>query len=309
MGRFETLSNALRPVMDAVSGFFDQYNLPTTDRVLVGVSGGKDSIALLLTLREIGFRVIPAVVDLGYAAFDARAIEAVLAELSFDPVVLNATLKTETSVVTQLAALNSPSQVDFVPCGMCSMLKRRLLLELAHERVATLISFGHHQHDFMATMLKDYFVRKYYEMHVEYEREKFRTFICNAAIDVEELDELISAGHVSTMARVLQWDEVKLIRPLALVCELLIAEIVNNLKIRTFGSGCSHALLVNGVGQESKRELVHAELLERARKKRLPNLALLLEKCLDKSGRPKANPRSIRKVLLPGFDSLGCIHV
>ncbi len=88
---------------------FDTYE--TQDRVLVGLTGSRDSSAVVRILQQQGFAVVSAVVKLSDAPEEAetvKAAKAAAAKLGIECVTLNASALTEveqTSTVAQLDAL------------------------------------------------------------------------------------------------------------------------------------------------------------------------------------------------------------
>ena len=126
-----------------------QYGLiEDGDRILIGLSGGKDSLALLELLAERSriykpkFSVVAAHVvmkniayesDLGYlkAFAEERGVPFVCEETSFDP--------------------STDSRKS--PCFLCSWNRRKALFTLAKEHGCNKIALGHHMDDILETLL------------------------------------------------------------------------------------------------------------------------------------------------------------
>ncbi len=124
------------------------------DRVLVAVSGGKDSTIMLLLLEEIrrrapfSFEIEPVILDQKQPGFDAARYSAWLAERGF---ALRIIEQDTYSVVTSLTAPGKSY------CGLCSRLRRGALYSFAHAEGFTKIALGHHREDFNETLLLNLF--------------------------------------------------------------------------------------------------------------------------------------------------------
>ena len=120
------------------------------DRVMVGVSGGKDSYTLLYLLREIqkrvpfDFKVIAVNLDQGHPGFPADMLRGWFEAQGYEHRMVH---KDTLSIVK-----------DKVPegktyCSMCSRLRRGILYQVAHELGATKIALGHHRDDIIETLM------------------------------------------------------------------------------------------------------------------------------------------------------------
>ncbi|MBN2438162.1 MAG: tRNA 2-thiocytidine(32) synthetase TtcA [Deltaproteobacteria bacterium] len=124
------------------------------DRVLVGVSGGMDSMALLDLLNTPmihvpSFSLTAVHIDPGFDpdGFGSRIIAAHLKEGGYDAVVVR-------SDIGPLAH----SEVNRKnPCFLCSRLRRKRIFEIAAERGCNKIAFAHHRDDIIETLLINLF--------------------------------------------------------------------------------------------------------------------------------------------------------
>ncbi len=120
------------------------------DRIAVGVSGGKDSVALLYALAKLReffparFEVCAISVDLGFEAGDM-----------FAPVLeLSRELEIEHRVVkTQIADIIFKERKEKNPCALCSKLRRGALIGEASEMRANKVALGHHLDDAVETFM------------------------------------------------------------------------------------------------------------------------------------------------------------
>jgi len=123
------------------------------DRILVGVSGGKDSLTLLHLLHERGKRVpihyelMAVYIDLG---FDSGRTE--ILKKFFETKGLPYYI--EFTDIGRRA--NSPENREN-PCFLCSWERRKCLFHLAHRFKCNKIALGHHQDDIIETLLLNIF--------------------------------------------------------------------------------------------------------------------------------------------------------
>lgn len=119
------------------------------DRVLVGVSGGKDSIALLRVLdllrrrSPVRYTLVAGTLDQGYAGFDPEPLRAWFLANGY-----------EHRIVRQDAHdLEGKMASGITLCAFCSRQRRGFLYALASEVGATKIALGHHADDLVETLL------------------------------------------------------------------------------------------------------------------------------------------------------------
>ncbi|MEN6489076.1 MAG: ATP-binding protein [Smithella sp.] len=124
------------------------------DRLLIGVSGGADSFALLDLLDSPmifvpGFYFIAVNIDIGfdpdYIAYNQ--LEKYLQENNY-PYVLE---KTDIGLLAH-SEYNKKN-----PCFLCSRLRRKRIFEIAEEKGCNKIAFAHHQDDIIETLLLNMF--------------------------------------------------------------------------------------------------------------------------------------------------------
>jgi tRNA 2-thiocytidine biosynthesis protein TtcA len=137
----------LRAVGQAVHDF---ELLAEGDKVLVAVSGGKDSLTLLhllSRLRErapVSFELVAVNLDQGQPGFPAHVLEAHLASTGVPYRML---VKDTYSVVKRLVPEGKTT------CPVCSRLRRGILYNAAVELGCTKIALGHHRDDLVETLL------------------------------------------------------------------------------------------------------------------------------------------------------------
>lgn len=124
------------------------------DRVMVGLSGGKDSWALLQTLdllrarAPIDFTLVSVNVDSGYKDYKHGAIAEACRARGWE-------LRIEHTTIGEV--MDDILDAGDTPCALCARLRRGVLYRLAEEVGATKIALGHHLDDFVETLLLNIF--------------------------------------------------------------------------------------------------------------------------------------------------------
>ena len=124
------------------------------DRVMVGLSGGKDSWALMQLLdalrrrAPIDFSLIAVNVDSGYRDYKHDTIARTCAERGWE-------LRIEHTSIGEI--IDEKLDPDATPCSLCARLRRGVLYRIASEVGATKIALGHHADDFIETLLLNLF--------------------------------------------------------------------------------------------------------------------------------------------------------
>lgn len=145
-------SEKIRKTM--VQAIADYNMLAANDRILVAVSGGKDSTVMLLLLEEIRkrspfpFTYEALLVDQKQPGFNVTAYKDWLASQGFSLTVLE---EDTYSVVIEKTEKGKSY------CGLCSRLRRGILYTYAHKHGFTKIALGHHRDDLNATILMNMF--------------------------------------------------------------------------------------------------------------------------------------------------------
>ena len=127
----------------------EDYNMiQSGDRIGVGVSGGKDSLALLAFLAELRkynskpFELEAITVDMGLG-MDYSGIESLCRQLNV-PFVL---------VKTQIGPIIFDHRKEKNPCSMCSKMRRGALNQALLDRGLSKLALGHHYDDAVETFM------------------------------------------------------------------------------------------------------------------------------------------------------------
>jgi tRNA 2-thiocytidine biosynthesis protein TtcA len=132
-----------------------EYNLiEDGDRVMVGLSGGKDSWALIQMLdvlrrrAPIDFSVIAVTVDSGYNGYRHDLISRTCEQRGWEYRIEHTEIGETIEDILDASA---------TPCSLCARLRRGVLYRIAKDVRATKIALGHHLDDFIETLLLNLF--------------------------------------------------------------------------------------------------------------------------------------------------------
>jgi len=132
----------------------DHEMIQDGDRIMVGLSGGKDSWALIQILdvlrqrAPLDFSIIAVNVDSGYKEYKHDLIARTCAERGWE-------LRIEHTDIGEV--IEDILEADDTPCSLCARLRRGVLYRVAKEVGATKIALGHHMDDFIETLLLNLF--------------------------------------------------------------------------------------------------------------------------------------------------------
>jgi tRNA 2-thiocytidine biosynthesis protein TtcA len=124
------------------------------DRVMVGLSGGKDSWALIQILdvlrqrAPIRFSLVAVNVDSGYEGYQHKAVAEACVARGWE-------FYSEHTSIGQV--IDDKLESDDTPCSLCARLRRGVLYRMARQVGATKIALGHHLDDFVETLLLNLF--------------------------------------------------------------------------------------------------------------------------------------------------------
>ncbi len=143
-----------RRLLSFVRRAVDDYGMIAPgDRVAVGISGGKDSLALLCGLAalrrfyEHPFELVALTVDMGFPESDYSEIEALCRALEVPYHVKK----------TDIATIIFDIRKEKNPCSLCAKMRRGVLHGTAKELGCNKVALGHHFDDVVETFLLNLF--------------------------------------------------------------------------------------------------------------------------------------------------------
>lgn len=130
-------------------GVDDYRMIEAGDRVAVGVSGGKDSVALLCSLAHLRsfyprkFELIAITLDLGFPDMDFSPVAELCAKLDVP----------YTLIKTDIREIVFDIRREENPCSLCAKMRRGALNNAIKEQGATRLALGHHSDDAIETFM------------------------------------------------------------------------------------------------------------------------------------------------------------
>lgn len=124
------------------------------DKILIGISGGKDSYTLLHVLESlrkrapIDFELFPVTVDSGFPGFRKEIIEEHLKKQGFNYLIK------KTNCYQIIEEKRDPGSSY---CSFCARLRRGVIYSIADKLGCNKIALGHHLDDFIETLLLNQF--------------------------------------------------------------------------------------------------------------------------------------------------------
>lgn len=146
------LENDLLHDMGRAIADFDLIH--SNDRIMVAVSGGKDSYALLLLLEAIRqrapipFQLVAVHLDQAQPGHDPTPLKNWLELQGFEHVIVR---EDTYKIVRETVPAGR------TPCSMCARLRRAILYRIADELHCNKVALGHHREDALETLLLNLF--------------------------------------------------------------------------------------------------------------------------------------------------------
>lgn len=128
----------------------DDYQLiEKGDRIAIGISGGKDSLAMLYALCGLrrfypkSFEIHAITIDLGHKGFDTLPLQELCEQLKVPYTVVH----------TEIANIIFDERKEKNPCSLCAKMRKGALNEAIKKENCNKVAYAHHKDDIIETML------------------------------------------------------------------------------------------------------------------------------------------------------------
>ncbi len=142
---------AIRTILACIRHADEKYNLINHgDKIVIGISGGKDSIALFYALSlyakfsHTNFEIQPVILDLGFEGFDSTGLSNYISSLGYQLIVHDAK--------EVYPILKAHQQGSHLPCSICSRMKKASINAVAKKLGYNKVAFAHHSDDAIETL-------------------------------------------------------------------------------------------------------------------------------------------------------------
>ncbi|MGI6734910.1 MAG: GNAT family N-acetyltransferase [Bacilli bacterium] len=186
----------------------EMFNLiQNDDKIVIGISGGKDSIVLFEALRTYNryskkkFTLYPVILDLGFVGFDASTYLSFFKERDYELII------SDSRDISKILHMQKEKQnLPKLPCSICARMKKAAINEVAQKIGANKVAFAHHIDDALETLFMN----------------------------------MISGGRIATFSPQMYLERAKItfIRPLILVNEKLITRVQKDLNLPLLPFNC-----------------------------------------------------------------------
>ncbi len=146
--------NEMKRLLSFVRRAVDDYGMiEDGDRIAVGVSGGKDSLALLVALAELRrfypkkFEVFAVTADMGFEGSDFSPVKDFCDSINVEYKI----------VKTDIAKIIFDVRKEASPCSLCAKMRRGCLHAAAQELGCNKVALGHHYDDAIETFMMNLF--------------------------------------------------------------------------------------------------------------------------------------------------------
>lgn len=141
-----TLQKLLSKVRSAID---DYHMIEEGDRIAIGVSGGKDSIALLYALSHLkkfypkSFELYAVTIDLGFDNMNYDSIKELCKELQIQYI----------KIPTEIAKIVFEIRKEKNPCSLCAKMRKGAFKHAIDHLKCNKIAYAHHKDDVVETMM------------------------------------------------------------------------------------------------------------------------------------------------------------
>ena len=146
--KYEVQCMKLQQMMSVTRQAIDDFNMiEPKDRIAIGISGGKDSLALLHTLSglqryyPIPFELVAISVNLGFKDFELSGVQKLCDSLHIPFY----------EIKTEIGKIVFDERKEKNPCSLCAKMRKGALNQEAKRLGCTKVAYAHHKDDFIET--------------------------------------------------------------------------------------------------------------------------------------------------------------
>jgi len=140
----------MQKILGQIRKAIQDYNMiEDGDKICIGLSGGKDSLALLFSLAKLQkfypkkFSLVAITINPNFDGFDTTYLSKACEELGVEYIVYPSNIK---EIVFDI-------RKETNPCSLCANLRRGMLNSFAVENGCNKVALGHHCDDLIETLL------------------------------------------------------------------------------------------------------------------------------------------------------------
>lgn len=140
----------LQQIMSKTRKALDDYKMiDDNDTIAIGISGGKDSLAMLIALANMRrfypkhYSLIAITCDLGFKNVDFNKIKELCASLDVPYYIVN----------TDISQIVFEDRKEESPCSLCAKMRKGAMNEFIKEHNCNKIAYAHHKDDVVETYM------------------------------------------------------------------------------------------------------------------------------------------------------------
>ena len=191
----------MKHILSAVRRAVDDYQMiEEGDKIAVALSGGKDSLTLLLALNTLRifypkkFSIVALTIDPGSNVLDISKLQEFCDKNNVEYIVEKTDIK---QIVFDIRKEQNP-------CSLCANMRRGALNNIAKANGCNKIALGHHQDDVIET----FFLSLFYEGHIHtfapvthLERADITTIRPMIYVKEKDIKQFVSHNHITPLPK------------------------------------------------------------------------------------------------------------
>lgn len=176
----------LQQLLSQTRKAIDDYRMiDSNDKIAIGISGGKDSLALLYSMQALKkfypkpFSIHAITINLGYEDFNLKPITQLCRELEIPYSIVD----------TQIAKIIFEERKESNPCSLCAKMRKGALNQEIIKLGCNKVAYAHHKDDFIETMLLSLlFEGRFYSFPPKFHLDQMNLTVIRPLMYVSEKD-------------------------------------------------------------------------------------------------------------------------